>query len=394
MKSQSNSSSMRSFFIHIYGQKSETLVQYQVPVSVAAPFCNRLFHEVLDSPDNDKPLRELWFGLEHHVDRKFLRSPRPLGPTSLYGQRYDVSSEKEPVIQMLSDAVVHSFVVRLYDYDKELYQGEYSVDDIFLNGANFLLHSGLERGTIPADRGPYYYEVIPSEYAVRSVSKEVLPEDAYKVEGVFRLPPRSVDEPRIRFTPVLEPPLPVRVPESFNIMESHGKGTSQVGQIFIPEHLYAELRHNLALSQKNEEGGYALGNVYRLPTTAEKEDAPNFRWLVEVTDLLMAEYTIGTPITLLFTGDTWSNVSKRRDRDFSNRKLIGWFHTHVFPATDTFGLSGLDQDMHAWYLPKPWQIAILLNIEDNAERTVRCYQRGTNGDLVETPFEVFRSAKS
>ena len=132
-----------------------------------------------------------------------------------------------------------------------------------------------------------------------------------------------------------------------------------------------------------------LGNVYRLPGSPEKEDDPGFRWLVEVTDLLMAEDTVGTAIALLFTGDTWSKVSRRRDREFAERKLAGWFHTHVFPASDSFGLSGLDQEMHAWYLPKPWQVAILLNLENDGQRTVRCYQRGSEGDLVETPFAVF-----
>ena len=145
----------------------------------------------------------------------------------------------------------------------------------------------------------------------------------------------------------------------------------------------------MTLSQQNEEGGYVLGNAYRMPGSPEDETDPGFRWAVEVTDLLMAENTVGTPVTLLFTSDTWSGVSRRRDRDYADRKLAGWFHTHIFPASDTFGLSGLDQDMHAWYLAKPWQVAILLNVESDGSRTVRCYQRSPDGDLVETPYEVF-----
>lgn len=82
-------------------------------------------------------------------------------------------------------------------------------------------------------------------------------------------------------------------------------------------------------------------------------------------------------------------MAQQSGGDYPARKLVGWFHTHLFPATDTFGLSGLDQEMHAWYLPRPWQVAVLLNFERDADRTVRCYQRGPEGKLVETPFFVF-----
>jgi hypothetical protein len=49
----------------------------------------------------------------------------------------------------------------------------------------------------------------------------------------------------------------------------------------------------------------------------------------------------------------------------------------------------MDQDLHRRYLTKPWQVAVLLNVEANGQRTVRCFQRGPEGDLIECPFEVF-----
>jgi len=371
---------IRSFIFVIYDGSFNRLAHYQVPISVAAPFANRLFKEVLNIPNWRSSAREPWYSLAPRYEQGFQRSPAPVGPTSLYGERYDPDSESAPVIQLHPDARIRSFVVRFYDFQTELYQGEYSVDDLFLHGAYYLLHHGIAKDAPPTDKGPYYYEVLPSTHAVRSVAADMLPEAAYHVEGVFRLPPRVKDEPRIQFKPVAEPPLPERDPAVFGVTQSQGKGNAQAGRVFIPARLYAELRRNLTLSQKNEEGGYVLGNVYRLPGSPEKEDDPDFRWQVEVTDLLMAEDTIGTPVMLLFTGDTWSKVSRRRDREFSERRLVGWFHTHVFPASDSFGLSGLDQDMQAWYLPKPWQVAILLNLENEGERTVRCYQRGPEGD--------------
>ena len=379
---------IRSFIIAIYDENLKELCHYQVPISVAAPFGNRLFKEALKLPIGGSTLREPWYSLAPCYAKTFQRSAEPVGPTSLYGKAFDPGQEITPAIKMHPDAKVYSFVVRLYDYQTELFRGEYSVDDIFLHGVSYLLNHAINKETATGQE-TYYYQVIPSKYAVRSVDADIMPEAAYQVEGVFRLPPRVKDEPRIQFKPVAEPTLPERDPADFGASLSHGKGEPQSGHVYIPARLYQELRSNLTLSQKNEEGGYVLGNVFRMPGSPEKEDDPNFRWLVEVTDLLMAEDTVGTAITLLFTGDTWSKVSRRRDREFAERKLAGWFHTHVFPASDSFGLSGLDQEMHAWYLPKPWQVAILLNLENDGERTVRCYQRGQEGDLVETPFTVF-----
>jgi hypothetical protein len=48
----------------------------------------------------------------------------------------------------------------------------------------------------------------------------------------------------------------------------------------------------------------------------------------------------------------------------------------------------MDQDLHRRYLTKPWQVAVLLNVDAEGHRTVRCYQRGPAGDLVECEFGV------
>jgi len=377
---------IRSFIIVIYDRNGNELKDYHIPVSVAAPFANRLFREIPDirgiSP------REPWYELVPGDDLSFRRSPLPPGPTSLYGQPYNPGADMD--LMMHPDARVRYFVVRLLDFQTELYKGIYTVDDIFLHGTHYLLNNGIRKGQLPNGKGPYQYAIVPSPEAVYSVSADILPEDAYQVEGVFRLPPKVRDEPRIRFRPVPEPPLPEHDPAAFEPVQTYGKGDIRPGRIFIPSHIYHELRQGLKLSQTVEEGGgdISWGNVYREPGSPGKEDDPDFRWMVEVTDLLMAEGTVGSPAMLLFTGDSWSRISRRRAKDYADRKLVGWFHTHTFPATDDFGLSGLDQDMHAWYLPKPWQIAILLNIERNGDRTVRCYQRGPKGDLAETSFGV------
>lgn len=381
----SSRENIKGFIIVIYDANFQTLASYQVPVSVAAPFANRLFREVPEV--SNLTVQEPWYMLVPRTEATFSRSRRPGGPTSLFSERYDPAGQPEPAISLYPQALVRYFEVRLLDFQTELYQGVYSVDDIFLHGAHYLLHHRIKKGELAGDKGPYHYEILPSSEAVYTVSADLLPEEAYQVPGVFHLPPRVKDEPRIQFRRVAEPPLPERDPATFSPIQAHGRGEPQAGRVLIPAPLYEELRRGLSLSDKKEEGGYLLGNVFRLPGSPEQEQNSDFRWLVEVTSLVMAEGTVGNLVELLFTGDSWSEISRRRDRE--KRQLVGWFHTHLFPASESFGLSGRDQEMHAWYLPRPWQVAILLNFEHTGPRTVRCYQRGPEGDLVETPFEVF-----
>ena len=231
---RSEAYSVRSFIIFIYDASFTELVRYMLPISAAASFGNRIVKEVLQITDWQTRLREPWFTFEHHYNREFRRSPLPVGPTSLYGVQYDPSSDETPEIQMHPGAFVRSFVVRVLDLQQELYSGEYTVDDIFLHGARFLLSNGLAKGTIPTGLEPYYYAVLPSTHAVYTISSDVLPDEAYDVEGVFRLPPRIRQEPRIQFRRVPAAPLDVIDLEAFTARRTLGKGTPQAGRILIP----------------------------------------------------------------------------------------------------------------------------------------------------------------
>ncbi|HLN29241.1 MAG TPA: hypothetical protein VK395_15945 [Gemmataceae bacterium] len=381
----SNRSDVKSFLLVLYDGDLREIARFQLPVEVAAPLCNRLLRETLAGVQ----VREPWYTLKARYDRSFNRSPTPMGPTSLFGSQYDAAAEAGPSLSVHPDAGIRSFEVSMLDFQRELFRGEYSAEDLFLHPVRYVLNGLLEKGKLTPECGPFCYAVLPSRETVQNVSKGLLPAQAYQAEGVFRLPPPVSSEPSIAFRPVVEPPFPERDPATFGPLQVHGKGEHQSGRVFLPAIMYADFRQNWTFSSLHEEGGYILGNVYRQPGSSEREDRPGFRWLIECTDLLKAEGTVGSPDRLLFTGDAWSKVSRRRDKDFAGRKLVGWYHTHLFAATDNFGLSGLDLNMHALYLPKSWQVALLLNLEAGNVRTVRCYQRNSDGELVETPFGVF-----
>lgn len=378
--------SIRSFIILLYDPDKQEIGSYQVPIAVAAPFANRLFRELLPQQHMQEP----WYTLSPYTinDKPLDRALHPFGPTSLYGQQYDPATQPHPPIKLHPDAPVRYFVIKLYDVQEEKYTGAYSVDDIFLHGASYLLHHGPLKGKTNLSPTPYYYEVIPNTKAINQIPADWLPEKMYETEGIFSLPVRAKDEPRIKFSKIQAPILPEKPLAAFPPVTRYGQGEQQMGQVIVPRHIYRQWRRRLQLSHINEEGGYIVGNVYRQPGSDPREEDTSFRWIVEVTDILMAQEAVGTPVSLLFTHDTWSLARRQRGREHPQRELVGWWHTHPFPATDTFGLSGWDQDKHAQFFTRPYQIAILLNIESQNPRTVRCYQRNPDGILVETPYAV------
>jgi hypothetical protein len=385
---------IRSFVIALFDKTFKERDYFLLPVSVAAPFINRIIKERL--PEITKTAREPWYRLVPHYrdEGPVQRSPLPVGPTSLYGIQYNADKEPPPRVTLHPDAHIISFTVALLDFDKEILRGEFTVDDIFLAGTECLARARIKEGRMKVDEGPFYYKVGVSPIDVRTVPVDLFPPEAYKVEGVFRLPQLAKDRKRTQFRKVTPAPLPEHDPSSFGNTQTFGRGKQGNGGVLMHASVYKALREDIYLSSKNEDGGYLLGFPYRQPGSPESEDDPGFRWLLEITDVIQAEGAWGRPGLLLFTGDTWSRVNRRLDSEYPDKKLVSWFHTHLFKATDEYGLSGMDQDLHRRFLTRPWQVAVLLNIDAGGEREVRCFQRGPHGDLEECTFEVLDSKDS
>jgi hypothetical protein len=376
----------RSFIIALYNGALEERGKFSVPAAVAAPFANRLVRETLGA--QAETMREPWYILIAHTgaDAALKRAPVPAGPTSIHGQRYAPETEPLPRVALHPQASIKHFTVQLLEYQQRLYEGQYSVDDIFQAWAELLARRLVEQGRMRLDEGPFYYAVDNSAQAAPTISADLFPAEAYAGEGVFKLPALSRDRERTIFNKVPPVPLAVRDAASYARTGTKGKGDEGNGLILMNEEAYRALQSEIELSTKVENGGYLLGVPFRQPSSPEGEDAADFRWLLEVTDVAPAEAAWGKRGSLLFTGETWSRMTRLRDREHPDKKLVGWFHTHLFAASEDFGLSGLDQDLHRRFLTKAWQIAVLINIDREGQRVVRCFQRGAEGDLVECPF--------
>lgn len=150
-------------------------------------------------------------------------------------------------------------------------------------------------------------------------------------------------------------------------------------KIVLKRSLYQDLCHQRPLSSKVEEGGFLIGKVYR---DGDDEDI----YLLEVSNALTAEHTGASFLHLTFTGDSFVEVKRTLNQSHPGERLLGWYHTHLFPATPNFGLSSIDVELHFSTFTIPWQLAGLINI-DNNQRTLRFYARQGN-KMVLCPYWV------
>jgi hypothetical protein len=211
------------------------------------------------------------------------------------------------------------------------------------------------------------------------------PEDACKIEGMFYITPKKNSARKFSFKKIPLPALP-----EHHLLE--GKRIREVpdycgnGRIYLNTGVYKKLTQELELSVHVENGGYLLGNAYRFPGSPENENDPNFKWWISIDHIIPAQSFYGTPGMLLFTGDSWSHIHRLLDRKHKDLKLLGWYHTHLFDATPEMGLSSMDLDLHRRFLPLPWQIALLINIQQNNDRIIRCFQKSLQNVFLEMPY--------
>lgn len=144
---------------------------------------------------------------------------------------------------------------------------------------------------------------------------------------------------------------------------------------------YVSLR-TMRLSSEVEEGGFLVGHVFG------NQDEPG-NYLVSISAVMKAERTGASLLHFTFTGESFTRVSEaiaRRDRD---EELVGWYHSHLFPATSEVGLSSIDVELHAATFHQPWQLAGLINLTAG-ERVIRFYAQD-HGGIAQMPFWVSKS---
>jgi hypothetical protein len=123
---------------------------------------------------------------------------------------------------------------------------------------------------------------------------------------------------------------------------------------------------SMAFSTQVEEGGFLAGRVFR-------EASGSGGHIVEITAAINAERTGASMLNFTFTGESFLRVSERISTRNRGEQLLGWYHTHLFPASNALGLSSVDVDLHRSTFRRSWQVAALINITDDG-RMLRFYR--------------------
>ncbi len=128
------------------------------------------------------------------------------------------------------------------------------------------------------------------------------------------------------------------------------------------------LKHRMTFSAEVEEGGFLAGHVYR------DADRPGSH-LVKITAAIPGERTGASLLHFTFTGESFLRINEQLARSGRDERLVGWYHTHLFPATSEIGLSSIDVELHTTTFRRPWQVAGLVNIDrhDRDDRVLRFY---------------------
>lgn len=138
-------------------------------------------------------------------------------------------------------------------------------------------------------------------------------------------------------------------------------------------------------SDEVEEGGFLIGH------RRADRDCPG-RDLLAVTAAVPAQSTGASLLRFTFTGESFLRLgdlvaSRKRDE-----QILGWYHTHLFPASQSFGLSTVDVQLHMSTFGRKWQVAALLNL-DERHRVLRFYRCHDDG-MAEAPFWVAEPSAS
>lgn len=151
--------------------------------------------------------------------------------------------------------------------------------------------------------------------------------------------------------------------------------------VVLSREAYERLR-TMRLSSQVEEGGFLVGHVF-----FNRKEPGNY--LVSITAVIQAERTGASLLHFTFTGDSFMRVSEAIALRGRDEELVGWYHSHLFPATDELGLSSIDVDLHAGTFHQPWQLAGLINVTAR-ERVIRFYA-DDDGRIAQMPFWVSAS---
>ena len=142
-----------------------------------------------------------------------------------------------------------------------------------------------------------------------------------------------------------------RLPQNIVLV---GERVEEDKNIYISQSVYNEIHRFTKDKTVNEAGGILLGNVI------EEFGKTN----IIIDAFIEGKHCQSTPTTITFTHETWESWHKEINKKYSNRKIIGWIHTH--PNYGIF-LSEYDKFIQENFFGEDYETAYVIDPIQNIE---------------------------
>jgi proteasome lid subunit RPN8/RPN11 len=131
-----------------------------------------------------------------------------------------------------------------------------------------------------------------------------------------------------------------------------GHPTPAAADILVNETAFRDAQAHALSSLDREVAGMLIG--------PPPEKQPDGRYVVHVSDVIIAKHTKMHGASVTYTPESWRYVTDRLQERYPNEEavIVGWYHTH--PGFGIF-LSGMDLFIHQHFFTQKWHIALVLD---------------------------------
>jgi proteasome lid subunit RPN8/RPN11 len=119
--------------------------------------------------------------------------------------------------------------------------------------------------------------------------------------------------------------------------------------VFFSQKAYLEACNSASSDMENEVGGWLIGK--------RRRDRQLRREFVVIENILPAINTRFGSAYLTFTSDSMLALNQTLEKDYPDKILVGWYHTH--PKMGVF-FSEWDRWLHTYFFPEPWHVALVM----------------------------------
>ncbi len=167
--------------------------------------------------------------------------------------------------------------------------------------------------------------------------------------AVEEAPPVATAEPEAEVTIVAPPAREMRIA---GLRRPVGHRTTAAVDILINEPAFRDAQAHSLTSLDREVAGVLVG--------PRPEKQPDGRYVVHITDTVIAKHTRMHGASVTYTPESWRYIHDKLAERYPNEEavIVGWYHTH--PGFGIF-LSGMDLFIHQNFFTQIWHVAYVLD---------------------------------